>query len=102
MKAFNNKSSFILSNRDIEILFDVKYPFVAHYVLPWDWGNERPNVVSEESIILVLYGMNPLQILESSSNSVGFRDRRKYGGETISRVGFDDGTFRSGLHGMMV
>ena len=34
VKAFSNKASFISCNRAIEILFDVKHPFVAHYVLP--------------------------------------------------------------------
>ena len=33
---------------------------------------------------------------------MGFKDRWKYGGEAISRVRFDDDTFRSGLHGVMV
>ena len=68
---------------------------------PGFWG-VTPSVVSDDSIILVLYGLNPLQILESSSNSAGFRDRWKYSGEAIYCVGFDDNTFRSGLHGMMV
>ena len=35
-------------------------------------------------------GLNPLRILESSSDSAVFRDRWKYGGEVISRVGFND------------
>ena len=35
MKAFSNKSSFTPSNRAIEILFDAKNSFVAHYVLHW-------------------------------------------------------------------
>ena len=34
---------------------------------------------------------------ESSGNSVGFKDRWKYDGEAISRVGFDDDTFRTGF-----
>ena len=34
VKAFSNKPSFISSNRAIEIFFDAKNPFVAHYVLP--------------------------------------------------------------------
>ena len=80
----------------------MKNPFVSHYVLPWARGNERPNVIPDESIILVLHGLNPLRILESLGNNAVFRDRWKYGGEAISRVGFDDGTFRSGLHRMMV
>ena len=102
MKAFSNKSSFIPNNRTIRILFDAKTPFVAYYVLPWARGNERLSVVLNESIILVLHGLNPLQILEISGDSVGFRDRWKDDGEAISRVGFDDGTFRFGLHRMMV
>ena len=65
-------------------------------------GNERPSVILDESIILVMHGLNPLQILESSRYSAGFRDKLKYGGEAICWVGFEDGTFRSGLHGMMV
>ena len=73
----------------------MKNPFVTHYVLTWAQGNERPSSVPDESIIFVLHGLNPLQILESSSDSAGFRDRWKYGGEAISRVGFDDDTFRS-------
>ena len=34
VKAFSRKASFILSNRAIEILFNAKNPFIAHYVLP--------------------------------------------------------------------
>ena len=79
-----------------------KNPFVAHYVLPWALGNKRPSVFSDESIILGLHGLNPLQILESSVDNARFRDRWKYGGEAISRVEFDNGTFRFGLHGMLV
>ena len=82
-------------------MFDAKNPFVAHYVLPWTRGNERPSAVPEESIILVLHGLNLLQILESSGDSVGFKDKWKDGDEAITRVGFDDDTFRSGLHGIM-
>ena len=102
VKAFCNKSSFILSNKAIRILFNVKTPFVAHHVLPHAQGNERPSVVSNESIILILYGLNPLRILESLGDNARFRDRWKYCVEAISWVGFDDDTFRSGLHGMMV
>ena len=79
-----------------------KNPFFSHYVLPHAWRNERPSVVPDESIILVLHGLNPIQILESLGDSAGFRDRWKDDGEAISQVEFDDGTFRSGLHGMMV
>ena len=102
VKTFSNKPSFIPSNRAIGILFYEKKPIYAHYVLPCARGNERPSVLPDESIILVLDGLNPLRILESFGDSVGFKDRWKYSGETISLVGFDDGTFRSGLHGMMV
>ena len=59
MKTFSNKSIFIPSNRAIGILFDAKNSFIAHYVLPWAQGNERPSVVPDESIILVLHGLNP-------------------------------------------
>ena len=62
----------------------------------------RPGAVSDESITLILHGLDPLRILESSGDNAGFRDRWKDDGEAITRVGFDDGTFRSGLHGMMV
>ena len=34
VKAFSNKVNFILCNRAVEILFDAKHPFVAHYILP--------------------------------------------------------------------
>ena len=102
VKAFSSKPSFISSNRVIRILFDEKNPFIAHYVLPRACENDRPSVVLDESIILVLHGLNPLRILESSGNNTGFRDRWKDGGEAISQVGFDDGTFRLCLHGMMV
>ena len=74
---------------------------ISHYVLPLARGNERLSVVLDESIQLILHELNPLQILESTGNTARFRDRWKDGGEAISRVGFDDGTFRSGLHGMM-
>ena len=70
VKVFRNKPSFISSNRAIGILFDAKNSFVAHYVLPRGRGNERPSVVPNESIILKLHGLNPLRILESSSNNV--------------------------------
>ena len=65
-------------------------------------GNKRPSVVPDESVILVLHGLNPLRILESSGDSARFRNRWKYDSEAISRVGFNDGTFRSSLHRMMV
>ena len=73
VKAFSNKSSFIPNNRAIKILFDVKNPFVAHYVMPRARGNERLSVVPDESIILVLHGLNPLWILESSNDGVEFK-----------------------------
>ena len=75
MKAFSNKLSIILSNRAIEILFDVKNSFVGHYVLPHARGNKRSSVVLDESIILILHGINPLRILESSGDSARFRDK---------------------------
>ena len=102
VKAFSNKPSFILSIRAIRILFDAKNPFVSYYVLPRARGNERLSVIPDESIILVLRGLNPLWNLESSGDNVGFIDRWKYGGEAISRVGFNDDAFRLGLHGIMV
>ena len=34
VKAISNKASFIPCNRADEILFDVKHPFVVHYILP--------------------------------------------------------------------
>ena len=34
VKAFSNKANFILCNRAIGILFDVKHLFVSHYILP--------------------------------------------------------------------
>ena len=77
VKAFSNKPGFILSNRAIGILFDAKYPFVAHYVLPRAQGNRSPSVIPDESIILVLHGLNPLRILESLGDNAGFRDRWK-------------------------
>ena len=65
-------------------------------------GGTRASVIPDESIILVLHGPNPLWILESSDDSAGFKERWKYDGEAISLVGFYDGTFKLGLHGMMV
>ena len=84
------------------MLFEAKNPFFAHYVLPRAQGNKRPSVVPNESIIRVLHGLNPLRILESSCDSSRSIDRRKYNGDAISRVGFDDGTFRSHLYGIVV
>ena len=102
VKAFTNKPSFIPRNRAIGILFDVKNPFVAHYVLPRAWGNERPSVIPEEHIILGLHGLKPLRILKSLSDIAGFRDSWKDSSEAISWVGIDVDTFRSSLHVMMV
>ena len=34
VKVFSNKVGFILCNRAVGILFYVKHPFVAHYILP--------------------------------------------------------------------
>ena len=39
VKAFCNKGSFVPCNRAIEILFDAKHPFIAHYLLPRSRGN---------------------------------------------------------------
>ena len=39
VKVFINKVSFISCNRAIGNLFDVKHPFVAHYILPQSRGN---------------------------------------------------------------
>ena len=63
VKAFNNKSSFIIKPSKFCLMR--KNPFIAHYVLPRAQGNERPSVVPDERIILVLHGLNPLRILES-------------------------------------
>ena len=102
VKAFSNKSSSISCNRAIGILFDAKHPFVAHYILPRDWENKRLSTIPNESIILFLHSINSLRILESSEDNARFRERGKYGGETISRVGFGVDIFRVGLHGMKV
>ena len=102
VKAFSSKPSFIPCSRAIEILFDAKHPFVSHYILPRARGNKRPSIVPDESIIFFLHSLKPLWILESSGDNAGFRERGKYGGETISRVGFGDDIFRAGLHGMKV
>ena len=75
VKAFSNKQSFIPSNRAIGILFDAKNLFVTHYVLPQARGNKRPRSVPDESIILILHDLNPIRILESSGDSVRFRDK---------------------------
>ena len=102
VKAFSNKSSFIPCSIAIRILFDAKQPFVAHYILPRARGNKRPSIVPNKCIIFFLHSLNPLLILESLSNSTRFRERGNYGGDVISRVGFGDGIFRVGLHGMKV
>ena len=102
MKAFSNRSSFILCSRAIWILFDTKHPFFAHYIQPRAWGNKRLSTVPDESIIFFLHNLNPFQILESLDDSAGFKERGKYGSEAISRFGFGDGVFRAGLHGMKV
>ena len=39
VKAFSNKTSFILCNRVVGILFNTKHPFVAHNILPRSLGN---------------------------------------------------------------
>ena len=59
-------------------------------------------MILDESIIFLLHRLNPLEILESFSDSAGFSDSWKYGGEAIFQVGFDDGIFRASLHGIMV
>ena len=46
--------------------------------------------------------MNPLGILESSGNNAGCSDRWNDSGEAIFRVGFEDDSFKAGLHGMKV
>ena len=102
VKAFSNNASFILRNRVVGILFDVKHPFIAHYILPWSRRNQSPSTISNESIIFFLHRLNPLRILESLGDCVGFKDSWNYGGEAIFQVGFEDGLFRAGLHGMMV
>ena len=45
VKAFSNKPSFIPCSRAIGILFYVKHPFVAQYILPRARGNKRPRMV---------------------------------------------------------
>ena len=51
VKAFSNNASFISCNRAVEILFDVKLPFVAHYILPRSRGNYSSGTIPDESII---------------------------------------------------
>ena len=82
MKAFSNKVSFISCNRADKIMFDAKYPFFAHYILP------RRH--------------NPLGVPKSLGNSAWFSEGRKHGGEAIFWVVFDDGIFSTSLHGMKV
>ena len=79
VEAFRNKSSFILCSIAIRIFFDAKHPFVAHYILPQARGNK--------SIIFFLHSLNPLWILESSSNSTRFRERGNYGGVSYLGLG---------------
>ena len=85
VKAFSKRPSFILCSRAIGILFDATHPFVSHYILPQARGNKRPSTVPNESIFF-LHSLNPLRIMESSGNSVGFKERGKYGGEAISQL----------------
>ena len=87
MKAFSNKANFIPCNRAVEILLDVKHPFVGHYILPRAWGNQSPSTIPNESIIFFLHRLNPHGILESVGDSAWFRDRWKDGGEAIVQVG---------------
>ena len=82
VKAFSNKVSFISCNRADKIMFDVKYQFFAHYILP--------------------HRHNPLGVPKSLGNSAWLSEGRKHGGEAIFWVGFDDGIFSTGFHGMKV
>ena len=102
VKACSNNSSFIPYSRAIKIFFDAKHLVVAHFILSRAWGNKRPSTVQDESIIFFLHSLNPLRILKSLGDSVGFRERGKYGGEVISRVGFGDGICRASLQRMKV
>ena len=74
VKAFSNKVSFLLCKRAVTIFYDVKHPFVAHYILPRSQGSHSPSTVPDERIILFLHCLNPLGILESLGDSGGFRD----------------------------
>ena len=75
VKAFTNKVSFIQCNRAFRILFNVKHPFVAHYILPRARENKSPSTIPDESIIFFLHRRNPLRILKSLGNSAGFSER---------------------------
>ena len=102
VKAFSNKASFLPCNSAVEILFNAKHPFVAHNILPRSRGNKSLGTIQDESIIFFLHRLNLLRILESSSDNAGFSDKWNEGGEAIFRVGFEDGIFKAGLHGMKV
>ena len=56
----------------------------------------------DETIIFFLHCLNPLGILESSSDNAGFSNRWNDDGEAIFWVGFEDVIFRGGLHEMKV
>ena len=62
VKSFRNKVSFIPCNRAIGILFDVKQPFIAHYIQPKSRGNQNPSTVLDDGIIFFLHCLNPLRI----------------------------------------
>ena len=83
VKTFSNKPSFIQCNRAIMILFNMKHPFVGHYILPRDRENQSPSIILDESIIFFLHCLNPLGISESLGDSVGFREMRELGCEAI-------------------
>ena len=101
VKSLSNHASFISCNRAVKIFFDVKHPFVAHYIFPRSRGNYSTGTVPNESIIFFLHCLNPLGILKSLSNSAGFSDRWNDGGEAIFWVRFEDDIFRAGLHEIM-
>ena len=102
VKAFSNKASFISCNKVVRIFLNVKHPFVFHYILPRSWGNQSLSIFSDESIIFFLHRPNPLGILESMGDSAWFRDSWNDGGDTIFRVGFEDGIFKARFHVIMV
>ena len=102
VKAFSNMLSFIPCNRAIEIFLMRNTHFLSTIFCPSSGEQETRYHLLDESIIFFMHSLNPLRILESSSDNVGFRGRGKYGGEAISQVGFRDGIFRAGLQGMKV
>ena len=74
VKPFSNKASFIPCNKAVEILFAAKHPYVTRYILPRSRGNQSSSTILNESIIFFLHRLNPLRILESLGDNVGFRD----------------------------